>query len=473
MKMWSGRFRQPLDAAFERWQRSFPFDQKLLAQELAASRAHAHALQAAGILSEDEMKAVVGGLETIGRRARSEAGYLSDEEAEDVHHFVERELAAAIGETGFKLHTGRSRNEQIAIDLRLFVRDSIDELRALIAQLVRALVQQAEAAGPAAMPSYTHTQRAEPVLVAHWLLAYVEMLLRDAGRLADCRARLNYGPLGSGAVAGATLALDREAMAAELNFCAPTSNSIDATCDRDFAIEFIQALSIMAMHLSRFAEEMILFSTQEYGFVVLPDAYSTGSSAMPQKKNPDSLELIRGKSGRVIGAATWLLTMTKGLTLAYNKDMQESQEAVFDAADTMKAVLKITAGFAAVLEFDLEHMHEAASKGFMNAMAAATYLVRKGVPFRRAHECIGKAVRFCLEKARNTGNNCELEDLSLEELQQFSVEFGPDVYEHLTLEAVLACHDVVGGTAPARVRQALSAARQKLTTLEGGLHAHT
>jgi argininosuccinate lyase len=465
MKMWSGRFRQPLDAEFERWQRSFPFDRQLLRQELAASRAHAQALRAADVLSAAELAAILGGLESIARRAVAEPGFLEDAEAEDVHHFVERELTTAIGETGLKLHTGRSRNEQIATDLRLYVRDAIDGLHRQLVSILGALLAQAERAGQAAMPSYTHTQRAEPVLVAHWLLAYFEMLARDVGRLADCRRRLNLCPLGSGPVAGATLALDRTAMAHALDFDAPTANSVDATADRDFAIEFLQALSLLAVHLSRFAEEIILFSTQEYGFVLLPDAYATGSSAMPQKKNADALELIRGKSGRVIGAATAMLVMTKGLPLAYNKDMQETQEPVFGAAVTMKGILTIVAGFVPVLEFDGERMRAAASRGFMNAMAAATYLVGRGVPFRRAHEQIGHAVQHCLERG------CELEDLSLAELREFSPAFGEDVYQCLKLEAVLACHDVPGGTAPARVREALAAARQRLAALERGSHA--
>jgi argininosuccinate lyase len=317
--MWSGRLRRPLDAEFESWQRSFPFDRRLLNAELAASSAHAHALRIAGVLSDEELSAVLGGLATIGRRAAEESGYLDDEEVEDVHHFVERELAAAIGETGLKLHTGRSRNEQIAADLRLFVRVAIDDIRALIAAFIGELLAHAERAGAAAMPSYTHLQRAEPVLVSHWLLAYAEMLFRDAERLSDCRRRVNLCPLGSGAVAGATLPLDRRAFAGELGFDAPTANSIDATSDRDFAIEFAQALSLLAIHLSRWAEEFILFSTQEYGFVRLPDAYATGSSAMPQKKNPDALELIRGKTARVLAAATSLLVVMKGLPLAYRR----------------------------------------------------------------------------------------------------------------------------------------------------------
>jgi argininosuccinate lyase len=455
MKMWSGRFRQPLDAEFESWQRSFPFDCRLVPQEVSASKAHAHALYIARVLSEAELTAILGGLDTIAQRA-GEPGFLEDAEAEDVHHFVERQLAASIGDAGLKLHTGRSRNEQIATDLRLFVREAIDQLNESLAQVVGELLRQAEQAGAAAMPAYTHLQRAEPVLVSHWLLAYAEMFLRDSDRLADCRKRLNFCPLGSGAVAGATLTLDREMMASELGFTAPTANSIDATSDRDFAVEFVQHLSLLAVHLSRWAEETILFSTQEYGFVRLPQAYSTGSSAMPQKQNPDSLELIRGKAGRVVGASMSLLVVTKGLPLAYNKDMQESQEPVFAAFDTVQASLKIAAGFIAAVEFDLARMQAAAGKGFMNAMAAATYLVRKGVPFRRAHEQIGKAVQYCLEKS------CELEALSLTELRTFSPDFAEDVYAHLTLAAVLDCHDIPGGTAPKKVQEAIAAMREKI-----------
>jgi argininosuccinate lyase len=466
MKMWTGRFRQPLDAAFESWQRSFPFDRRLLAHEVAASRAHARALQRAGVLSEQELKATLGGLEAIARRADQEPGFLENSEAEDVHHFVELQLVAAIGETGLKLHTGRSRNEQIATDLRLFVRELSNELRRALTGLLSELVARAERAGDVAMPAYTHTQRAEPVLVAHWLLAYAEMFMRDAERLADCSARLNYCPLGSSAVAGASLALDRHFMAAELGFTAPTANSIDATGDRDFAIEFVQHLSLLAVHLSRWAEEMILFSTQEYGFVVLPDAYATGSSAMPQKKNPDVLELIRGQAGRVIGAATSLLVTAKGLPLAYNKDLQETQQPVFLAADTILAALKMAEGFLALVEWDSERMEGAAGKGFMNATAAAAYLVRRGVPFRHAHEQVGKAVRLCLEKG------CELEELSLAELQQFSPAFAEGVYEDLTLASVLGCHDVVGGTAPDRVQEALAQMRERIAKMGVQVHAH-
>jgi argininosuccinate lyase len=316
------------------------------------------------------------------------------------------------------------------------------------------------------MPAYTHLQRAEPVLVSHWLLAYVEMFLRDAERLADCRKRLNVCPLGSGAVAGATLPLDRRGMAGELDFDRATANSIDATCDRDFVIEFVSVLSLLTLHLSRWAEEMILFSSQEYGFVHLPEAYSTGSSAMPQKKNPDLLELTRGKCARVIGSATTLQICLKGLPLAYNKDLQETQEPLFDAADTVLSLLPLVTGWMKAVEFNYEAMKQAAQSGFMNAWAAATYLVQRGIPFRLAHEQIGKAVQMCLEK------RCELQDLSLEELRSVNVEFDQDFYGCLKLESVLAIHDVPGGTAPARVRQAMADAQQRIETIREDAHAH-
>jgi argininosuccinate lyase len=455
--MWSGRFRQPLDPEFERWQRSFPFDQRLLQEEIAASRAHAKALRVAGVLSSDEYETMLRGLATLALEGHN---FLDDEEAEDVHHFVEKQLQRIIGETALKLHAGRSRNEQIATDLRLFVRASCDEITGLLSNLVNATTVRAKQAGTAAMPSYTHLQRAEPVLVAHWLLAYCEMFLRDADRLRDCRKRLNFCPLGSGAIAGATLALDRETVANELSFTAPTSNSMDATSDRDFAIEFAQVLSILAVHLSRWAEEFILFSTLEYGFVHLPQSYSTGSSAMPQKQNPDALELIRGKSGRVLGAAQQLLTTLKGLPLAYNKDMQETQEPVFVVADTVSMMLRVAAGFMRDVQFDFDHMARAATSGYMNAMAAATYLVGKGVPFRRAHEIIGKAVCLGMEQG------LELHEMAIASLRSISEAFGDDFYPSVTLEAVLDCHDVTGGTARAKVAQALAAMEQRVKQLQ-------
>ncbi|MGA7818767.1 MAG: argininosuccinate lyase [Candidatus Sulfotelmatobacter sp.] len=468
MKMWSGRFRQPLDPQFERWQRSFDFDRRLLRYELAASAAHARALKNAAVLSADDLISILEGLQQIGETAASANGFVADEEAEDVHHFVEKQLAARIGEVGYKLHSGRSRNEQIATDLRLYVRAAIDELRKELVEVCGAFTDRAEQAGNAAMPAYTHLQHAEPVLVGHWLLAYPEMFLRDADRLADCRKRLNVCPLGSGAIAGATLPLDRAFMAKELGFTGPTANSIDATSDRDFILEFVNALSLLCLHLSRWAEEMILFSSQEFGFVQLPEAYSTGSSAMPQKKNPDLLELVRGKTGRVIGSATALMVTLKGLPLAYNKDLQETQESLFDAADTTLALLPLVAGFMKAVEFDLPRMSEASQSGFMNAWAAATYLVSRGVASRLAHEQIGKAVKVCLQK------NCELQALSLDDLRSLHSAFDESFYECLKPSAVLAIHDVVGGTAPTRVRQGIAAAKRKIDSLreEVNFHAH-
>jgi argininosuccinate lyase len=459
MKMWSGRFRQPLDPEFEKWQRSFPYDQRLLPFELAASRAHANALAHAGVLSSEELSEIVKALGEIGRRAESEPEFLNDPEAEDVHHFVEKQLAALIGPTGYKLHTGRSRNEQIATDLRLFVRQSIDTLQSLLADWVEAMLARAEAAGNSAIPAYTHLQPAEPVLVAHWLLAYVEMFLRDAARLTDCRKRVNLCPLGSGAVAGATLTIPRQAMAAELGFDGPTANSIDATSDRDFAIEFVDALSLLTLHLSRWAEEMILFSTLAYGFVELPEPYSTGSSAMPQKKNPDLLELVRGKAARVMGYATTLQTLVKGLPLAYNKDLQETQEPLFNAADTVISMLPLVTGFVNTVEFNEAKMNQAASSGFMNAWAAAAYLVERGVPSRLAHEAVGKAVALAVERG------CDLQKLPLADLQAIHSSFDAAFHSCLGLTEVLALHDVPGGTAPRHVKRALQNARERAAAL--------
>jgi argininosuccinate lyase len=465
MKMWSGRFRQPLDPEFERWQRSFDFDRRLLTHELAASSAHARALKAAGILDSTELIAILQGLEQIGEQATSPV-FLEDDEAEDVHHFVEKKLVSLIGETGYKLHSGRSRNEQIATDLRLYVRAALDQIRTDLAAWCGALLDRAEQAGNASMPSYTHLQRAEPVLVSHWLLAYIEIFLRDAERLADCRKRLNACPLGSGAVAGATLPLDRRSMAADLDFDHPTTNSIDATSDRDFILEFVNALSLLALHLSRWAEEMILFSSQEYGFLRLPEAYSTGSSALPQKKNPDLLELTRGKSARVIGNATALMITLKGLPLAYNKDLQETQEPLFEATETVMGLVPLATGWMQAVEFNYERMQDAAQSGFMNAWAAATYLVQKGVPSRLAHEQVGKAVQLCLER------ECELDDLPLEELRAVNPAFDNDFHDSLKLQSVLAIHDVPGGTAPARVRNAIAVAKHKVESLSEEVHAH-
>ena len=483
-KMWSGRFREPLDHTFEQWQRSFPFDVRLLAQEIAASSAHAKMIAAAGILTPDELVKMLHGLEQVLTSAteqvekltgsfpdraqkalRSQAGFVIpvnemivalNPDAEDIHHFVELQLTQIIGDLALKLHTGRSRNEQIATDMRLFVTGAIDLTLDGLREWRKALIELAAAAGDAVMPSYTHLQRAEPVLVAHWLLAYVSMIERDASRLADARKRMNLCPLGSGAVAGATLALDRTIAAKALGFDGPTPNSMDATSDRDFALEFTHALSTLGIHISRFAEELTLYSTAEFGFLDLPEAFSTGSSAMPQKKNPDLTELIRGKCGRLLGAAVTLSTLIKGLPLAYNKDLQEGQEPVFDAADTIEGILSVLPAFTRALRFRFDRMKTAAESGYLNAMAAATYLTEKGVPFRKAHEKVGQAVRLGLETGR------ELQELTLDELRGFGPEFGEDFFEAVTLEATLDCHDVIGGTARHRVAAALEDARRRI-----------
>ena len=476
-KMWSGRFREPLDRTFEQWQRSFPFDWRLLPQEVAASSAHARMIAAAGILTAEELDQTVAGLTRVGERlinwshrisatsgqidyetSNSQIGaaiVASSPQAEDVHHFVELELTKEIGALALKLHTGRSRNEQIATDMRLFVRDSIDTTLYGLEQWIASLISLAQSVGTAVMPSYTHLQRAEPVLITHWLLAYVSMVERDHSRLLDARARMNFCPLGSGAVAGATLALDRTIASEALHFDAPTPNSMDATSDRDFAVEFTQTLSILGLHISRFAEELTLYATAEFGFLDLPERFSTGSSAMPQKKNPDLTELIRGKCGRLAGAASTLTTILKGLPLAYNKDLQEGQEPVFDAADTIAGILSVLPVFTRSLKLRLDRMKHATQSGYLNAMAAATYLTHKGIPFRQAHEIIGNVVRFALERG------VELDTLSHEDLRQFAREFDFDFQEAISLQATIDCHDVVGGTATHRVFQALQSAQER------------
>jgi argininosuccinate lyase len=463
-KMWSGRFREPLNKQFEDWQRSFPFDFRLIPQEVAASKAHARAIAAAGILTKDELATMLSGLDLVAARfAADPAAVASAAEPEDVHHFVELELTRIVGPLALKLHTGRSRNEQIATDMRLFVRDAIDATLHGLAGWSTAILELAKSAGEAVMPSYTHLQRAEPVLVAHWLLAYVSMIERDMSRLVDARKRMNLCPLGSGAIAGATLALDRTIAAKALDFDAPTANSMDATSDRDFALEFTQALSTIGIHISRFAEELTLHSTAEFGFLDLPERFSTGSSAMPQKKNPDLTELIRGKSGRLLGAATTLATLIKGLPLAYNKDLQEGQEPVFDAADTMAGMLSVLPAFTSALKFRYDRMKAASESGYLNAMAAATYLSNKGVAFRKAHEHIGNAVRLGLESDR------ELNQLTLAELQAICPEFAEDFFVAITLEATLDCHDVIGGTARSRVKSALADTELRIRLLTSTL----
>jgi len=479
-KMWSGRFREPLDRTFEQWQRSFPFDWRLLPQEVAASQAHAQTIAAAGILTPEELDQTLAGLTRVGERTLNWAHRISATsgqpdyetsnqqiaaaivasapQAEDIHHYVELELTKEIGALALKLHTGRSRNEQIATDMRLFVREAIDSTLDGLTRWATALITLAESTGEQVMPGYTHLQRAEPVLIAHWLLAYVSMIERDLSRLTDARTRMNFCPLGSGAIAGATLALDRTIAAAALGFTAPTANSMDATSDRDFMLDFAQAASTLGLHISRFAEELTLYATAEFNFVDLPEAFSTGSSAMPQKKNPDLTELARGKSARLLGASTALSTLIKGLPLAYNKDLQEGQEQIFDIADTLHGLLSILPNFTRALTFRTAKMQQAAESGYLNAMAAATYLSNKGLPFRKAHEVIGNAVRLGLDL------NLELNAIPLANLQQLSPYFAEDFHEAITLRATLDCHNVPGGTSATQVVKALAAAKTRFET---------
>jgi argininosuccinate lyase len=483
--MWSGRFREPLDRTFEQWQRSFPFDWRLLPQEVAASKAHAQTIAAAGILTPDELAKTLEGLTQVAQRPLNWAHRISATsgepdyetsnqqieaaivasapQAEDIHHYVELELTREIGALALKLHTGRSRNEQIATDMRLFVRDAIDATTTGLIAWAKSFITLAESVGEATMPSYTHLQRAEPVLIAHWLLAYVSMIERDLSRLTDARTRMNFCPLGSGAVAGATLALDRTIAANALAFTAPTPNSMDATSDRDFMLDFAQAASTLGLHISRFAEELTLYATAEFGFVELPEAFSTGSSAMPQKKNPDLTELARGKSARLLGSATALAMLIKGLPLAYNKDLQEGQEQIFDIADTLAGLLSVLPAFTRSLKFRLDQMQQAATTGYLNAMAAATYLTHKGIPFRKAHEIVGNAVRFALEKG------VELDALSLQDLSSFSEAFAADFHEAISLQATIDCHNVIGGTATAQVQRALIQARERVNKLSASI----
>lgn len=463
-KMWDGRFGEPVDPTFYRWQRSFPYDRRLLEEELAGSRAYAEALARANLLSPAECSAIVSALARIGDRARTEPAYL-ESDAEDVHHFVELRLVEQVGEVGTKLHTGRSRNEQVATDLRLFVKKQVDGLRGQLGHWIEAVLSRADELRDAVLPGYTHGQRAEPLLGAHWLLAYAEMFFRDAERLGDCRRRTDVLPLGSGALAGSYVPLDRSELARSLGFSAISANSLDATSDRDFALEFLFVLSLIGLHLSRWAEEAALFATAEFGFLHVPDAYATGSSALPQKKNPDALELIRAKAGRMFAACTTLFIALKGLPLGYSKDLQEDKEPLFDACDTLGAALEIATGFLRAVRFDTERMRQAAEAPFLNAAAAATYLARRGVPFREAHARVGRLVRHCLDKG------VRLEEVALEELRGFSPEFNSDIYAHLSPEAVLAMHDVPGGTAPARVKTALAEARERLARLKESCYA--
>jgi len=452
---WGGRFSEPTDAAARQFTASLPFDQRLWRADLAGSEAWARALAKGGVLSEAELDTILRGLGEI--RTEFERGTFPFRlELEDIHMNIEQRLIETVGPVGGKLHTGRSRNDQIAVDMRLWLREEIDAIRAAIRHLQGALVEQAERHPDCPMPGYTHLQRAQPILLAHHLLAYVFMLQRDRERYADARRRLDVLPLGAGALAGTTVPVDRDALARDLGFARPSPNSMDAVSDRDFALEFLGASAILAMHLSRLGEEVVLWASAEFGFVELPDAYATGSSIMPQKKNPDVAELVRGKTGRVYGDLVRLLTVMKGLPLAYHSDMQEDKEAFFDAADTVRACLGILAPFMRTLRFQPDRLRGLAGAGYSTATELAGYLVARGLPFRQAHEVVGKAVALALARG------VALDQLPLEELSALSPLFGPDFQDAVTVEASLAARHVYGGTAPSAVQQAMAEAHALL-----------
>ena len=454
-KLWGGRFQKETDRLVDDFHSSISFDCRLYRYDIAGSAAHARMLARVGIITPPEAEAIVNGLRDILEDIEAGRAEFSIS-AEDIHMNVEQMLIERVGEVGKKLHTARSRNDQVALDVRMYLRDEIDATVNLLGELTGTLLDLAEQHTGTVMPGYTHLQRAQPVTLAHHLLAYCQMFGRDMERLRDCRKRVNVMPLGAGALAGTTFPLDRDFVARELGFDGVTENSLDAVSDRDFTVEFCAAAALIMMHLSRFCEEIILWSTAEFGFIELDDAYSTGSSMMPQKKNPDVAELIRGKSGRVYGDLAALLTMLKGLPLAYNKDMQEDKEALFDAVDTVQKCLRAFQPLVATMRVKEKNMARAARGGFTNATDLADYLVQKSVPFRQAHEIVGRAVAYCLEQGKS------LEELNLEEYRQFSPAIEEDVYPAIDIARCVEERAVTGGPAPAAVKQTINSTRDKL-----------
>ena len=444
-KMWAGRFSKEIDETVNAFNSSIAFDARMYRQDIQGSIAHATMLGDCGIITKEDSSTIIKGLKEI--LADLESGALElDPTAEDIHMFIEAELTKRYGAVGKRLHTSRSRNDQVALDLRLYLRDEIAEIRTLVHRLAVVLVQLAEQHTETVMPGYTHLQRAQPVTFAHHLMAYVQMLLRDLGRLDDTNKRMNVCPLGSGALAGTTYPINREQTAALLGFDAPMANSLDGVSDRDYCIELANAISIIMMHLSRFSEEIILWCSWEFKFIELDDAYATGSSIMPQKKNPDITELIRGKTARVYGDLNTLLTMMKGLPLAYNKDMQEDKEAIFDAVDTVKLCIGTCIPM-------VETMRVAAAKGFINATDCADYLVKKGMPFRDAYKISGTLVARCIQEGKT------LETLPLESFQELSPLFTEDVYTAISLETCVKGRISQGGPSPEAVAKQIAAAK--------------
>ena len=460
-RLWGGRFEREPNAQFDAFQRSFAFDKRLLPYEIAVDRAWAKALEPIGIFTAAEVKQTLAALDKIAERAKTDPSWVDSfgANAEDVHHFVEKALVEELGPLGWKLHTGRSRNELVATDFRLFVIDAVSATQHFLGDLLSALLSQAKANIDVPMAGMTHMQHAQPILLSHFLLAHAEAFTRDATRLQHSAASADACPMGSGALAGNSLSIDRHAIARELGFSRITANSLDAVSDRDFALDYLFALTGIATHLSRLAEDFVIFASQEFGFIVLPDEYSTGSSLMPQKKNPDAWELLRGKTGRVTASLHTLLTTMKGLPSSYQRDLQEDKEPVFAANDQAFAMLTIAAGAVAATRPNEARMREAASDPALLATEAAHYLVRRGAPFRQAHEIVGQIVR----EAERSGKSFAA--LPMETLQKFSSLFAPDFYDALKLDSALAGPDVEGGTAPARVRDAIAAAKERLAAL--------
>ncbi len=451
-KLWTGRFAKETDHSLDVLNASLPFDQRLYRQDITGSMAHAQMLARQGIISAADGEAIVDGLQGI--LADIEAGRLIMEGAEDIHSFVEQELTARIGDAGKRLHTARSRNDQVALDMRMYVKEELQTIRALILEMMKALCEKASEHIHTVMPGYTHLQRAQPVTLAHVFMAYGNMLRRDCVRLKNTLALMDEMPLGSGALAATTYPIDRQFVCEKLGFAKITDNSMDGVSDRDYCMEAAADWSILMVHLSRICEEIILWCTWEFRFAELDDAFSTGSSIMPQKKNPDVCELIRGKSGRVFGDLMTLLSMQKGLSLAYNKDMQEDKEALFDVLDTVKHSLQVLIPMFETMRFNVENMKQAALGGFINATDCADYLTKKGVPFRDAYRTIGELVAWCI------AHRCALNDVELDVLKQFHPLFEEDVYTAIDLQTCVAQRKVPGGPAPEAVQAQISALTQ-------------
>lgn len=453
---WGGRFSEATDAFVARFTASVNFDQRMYRQDIRGSLAHATMLARVGVLNDEELKAITEGLEQV--TADIESGNFQWSEAlEDVHMNIEAVLTNNIGITGKKLHTGRSRNDQVATDIRLWLRDEMDLIAAEITRLQQGLLTLAEKNADTIMPGFTHLQTAQPVTFGHHLMAWFEMMDRDFGRLKDCRARMNRSPLGAAALAGTTYPIDRHLTASLLDFDSPTENSLDSVSDRDFAIEFCAFGSLLMTHLSRFSEELVLWTSAQFNFIDLPDRFCTGSSIMPQKKNPDVPELVRGKTGRVNGHLISLLTLMKSQPLAYNKDNQEDKEPLFDTVDTLRDCLRAFADMIPAIEANKDVMAEAARRGFSTATDLADYLVRKGIPFRDSHEIVGSAVAYGIKEKK------DLSEMSLDELQQFSDQIEQDIFDVLTLEGSVSARNHIGGTAPQQVKAAVARAREKLS----------